>query len=178
MNIKPFRQYAETDVVNGFALNIETGNKGAVVLITGSGFNSTDTQGLYGNLTNRRNVYSAMWHAKPKVALADSTGVTPFGLLLWDVLKQNEWGDVYRYDETRKAERQAVVSGDATPILRRGYVLVGPWTGNPTVGQYVIPSGAGEMAISATKTSNSFGKFLGPKDSDHYALVYVDFGLL
>lgn len=179
MRLKPFRILDPVDEVNLFGLTtVQTGSMATPVTIHGSGFNpSAASTSIFGNLfPNIPNVYSPRHQVNSWVRPATS-GEAPFGITLYDQVEVNQFNYSLLYDKQRKLERQAVLSGEAMPIARKGTFHVGPWasTDNPAPGKFVVVSTGtvGDWAISNTST-NSFGKFLGPKDSDGYAIVSID----
>ncbi len=179
--LKPLRQYSEFEVINWFSLNAETGAKGSLVSIQGSGAKSDAltpviSLNLAAQIGVTNNAYSPQYEIQPKVRMATS-GEVPFGMMLNDVLKEDAWGHRYRWDATRKAEREAVVSGEAVPIVQRGYFLIGPFgTGTAISGGSflgVSDTVAGDYKVQSSAT-NACGEFFGPKDADGYALVYLN----
>ena len=185
MRFKPFRDYSEHDVLNLFKLTNETGSQATPVVIAGSGWKtdvliprvSSNLANGYGN----GNIYSPRWEIIPAVRPAVS-GEKPLGITLYDVKEKNQWNYPLIYDKQRCAEAQAVVSGWAVPVVRKGLFHLGPFQSNetPAPGSYLAVRATGEIGVSATKTGVSgvdlpiFGEFLGYKDSDGYALCSVN----
>ncbi|NJO59158.1 MAG: hypothetical protein HC836_12725 [Richelia sp. RM2_1_2] len=191
--IKPFRDYSEHDVVNLFSLDTATGDMGLLVKIKGDGWKNNDNHGIAWNEFEIKNVYSPRWEVKSKVTVTTS-GDRAFGMTLYKVLEENQFGYPLRYDPVRLQEAQAVVSGQAVPILRKGTVLYnfGTVTGvgavNPGPGSGLIPSTTvnGGLAVvhglnqtlsggSVVRITNLVGECLGKKDADGYALINLDF---
>jgi hypothetical protein len=187
MHFKPYRIVDEVDVINGlFQYNLATGSQATPVTIVGLGWSGDGIQ-VAGNAPfNYQNILSPRWELKCSVRAAVS-GEKPFGLLLWDVKENNQFGYPFLWDKERKDENQCVVSGEAVPIVRKGLFVVGPFaTGtnpenNPSAGKHAVVKTTGDWAaVSApTGTNNpytigSFGVFIGPKDSDGFAAVYVN----
>lgn len=179
MRLKPFRILDPVDEVNLYGLTtVQTGSNAMPVTIHGSGYNPTaPVTTIFGNLfPNIPNVYSPRHQVNAWVRPA-SSGEVPFGITLYDQVETNQFGYSMLYDKQRKLERQAVISGEAMPIARRGTFHVGPWGAAdiPLPSKFVVVSTGvvGDWAISNTNT-NAFGKFLGPKDSDGYAVVSID----
>ncbi len=184
MDFKPFGILDEHDIVNQFALAGETGAKGTPVSISVGWNNSqklTAVNSLPGSVTNNGNVWSPTWAVTARVTPTVS-GNKPFGVQLYDVLAENQFGYPMRYDKTRKDEAQAVLSGQSVPIARKGTFLVGPWgTGDGVAaGKFVQASGTGGWGVAAARTGVSgvalpiFGEFYGGLDNDGYALVHVN----
>jgi hypothetical protein len=187
MQLKPFRDYSEHDVVNLFAVQgYSSLPLGTLVTITGSGWVNNANWGIAYNInptTNAGNVYTPRWEVKSKVIPLDSgsnPSGAPLGFTLYDVLEYNFQGVSFLYDPTRKEEAQAVVSGEAVPIARKGLFLVGGFpTGagytTPAPGLVTVPSTTGSWAVAPAGTKGAFGLFLGGPDADGYSLVAVDF---
>ncbi len=184
--LKPFRQYSELDVLVGVSLDNETGAKGSLVSMKLSGIHPDQmAYSVFANLASSsmvhgvsNNAYSPQYYVRNKVKLATS-GEFPVGMMLYDVLSTNLFGANYRYDKVRAAEREAVSSGDPVPVCQRGYFLVNVGTGASVSGNgssflQVSDTIAGGYKVASSASSPSVGEFLGPQDSDGYALVYIN----
>lgn len=180
-NLKAYRDYSEHDVTNGlFKLNTATGSKGTPVVINGSGWNSslnlTVAQNLAAGL-NGGNSTSTRWQVPAEVRAAVS-GEKPFGITLFDTLETGPFGTPFMWDKQRRIEKQVLISGEAQPIVHKGLFLVGPFqTGEtPGVGKFLVVRATGEygVATGSTVPATAFGRFLGPKDSDGYALAHIN----
>ena len=178
MNLKPYRDYDEHDVINGlFALDATSANKGALVKIKSSGWvNGTDFRDV--PLTTQANVYSARRVLCSEISLTSSgdNATNILGVLLRDVRDENFLGVNYLYDPIRKAEAEAVLSGEAVPILTKGLILVKGFSGTagPNSGAVAADAGtAGDWKVTSSMT-NSIGKFLGAADADGYALFKLE----
>lgn len=179
MPLKPYRDYSEHDVLNGmfkFVSAAGTGDAGIPVVISNSGFNGINgTPSVASNLATRSNVYSPRWTIYPSVTGATS-GQIPLGITLYKTLETSPFGESYLYDQQRKDEREAVVSGQAVPILTKGVVSIYVGTGAspaPAPGRYVIVNGAGTVGAS-TSTTGAWGKWLGGVDEQGYAVMNFD----
>jgi len=186
MLLKPFRDYSEHDVVNLFAVSgVSQLAKGTLVTVVGSGFVNNASWGIAYNinpLTNNGNVYTPRWEVKAKVAVADSGNASglALGFTLYDVQEYNFQGVYFLYDPVRKEEAQAVVSGEAVPIVRKGLFLVGGFPSGvaaPVAGSLATLGATGSWNVVAQGTTGvkPFGVFLGAPDADGYSLVAVDF---
>jgi hypothetical protein len=175
-NLKPFRDYDEHDVINLFAVNAESVNKGAVVTAVGNGIDlkantSVDNLSAYDNTFSAQ--FNVPWTVAP--AASGSTAGNIVGLLLKDVRKFDENGEVLLFNPRKAAEMDVIVSGQAAPILTKGIVLAHVAQGNPGFGSgaAVADAGNGDLKVVAY-SSKTVGKFLGPKDAEGYALLKIE----
>ncbi len=183
MNLKPFRDYDEHEVRNLFAIDSGSGLAGQLVKVAGNGFTNTQSHGIWGNINpSVPNSYFPRMEVKAKVTLSMASDTSkPFGFMLYDTREQGFERPLI-YDEQRRIEAQAVVSGEAVPVVRKGMFLVGPWPSgvNPGPGSGVVAGNSGEWnavaltGISSTDAARVFGEFLGTKDPDGYALVDIN----
>ena len=175
-NLKPFRDYDEHDVVNLFAVNAVSANKGTVVVADGNGVDLKANLSL-DNLSQYGNTLSAQFNVPWTVSAAPS-GATKgqiVGLLLKDVRKVDENGESLMYNPRKAAEMDVIVSGQACPILTKGLVLVNGIVGNPNVGSGAAVADAGNGDLKVVSYANAtVGKFLGPKNDEGYALLKVE----
>jgi hypothetical protein len=173
-NLKPFRDINEHDVINLYKFISGTANKGTFVKIL-SGFNNEDSNvgiTLDASAQTYTNTVSPRWTVKPSVDGCTS-GDLPIGFLLYDVRETDENGERLYYHPRKAAEMQAVVSGQAVPILTRGMVLYSGVAGFVTPGNSVYSAANGELSVSGT-SSHRVGYALGPKDARGWTLIKVD----
>ncbi len=202
--LKPFRQHAETDVVNLFSFVDNDGavmasysalkadgakvNKGVLVSVHQSGWKNTDDPvnktGIGNPGATYTNTVSFRYGATAKVEPRRS-GATPAGITLWDVAEVDENGEKLLYNPVKAAEMQAVVSGQAVPVLTKGIVL---YSGNLTSGgANTVTAGAkiyadnlydGELSSSATSAGSvaqpQVGTALGNVDANGFILLKLD----
>ena len=175
-NLKPFRDYDEHDVINLFAVNSVSTNKGTVVTADRNGVNFKDATSL-DNLSPFGNTLSAQfnvpWTVSP--AASGSAKGSIVGLLLKDVRKFDENGEQLIFNPRKAAEMDVIISGQAAPILTKGLVLVSGIVGTPGFGSgaAVSDAGGGDLKV-VTYASATVGKFLGPKNDEGYALLKVE----
>jgi hypothetical protein len=175
-NLKPFRDYDEHDVINLFAVNTDSANKGTVVTADGNGVNFKDASSL-DNLSPFGNTLSAQfnvpWTVSP--AASGSAKGSIVGLLLKDVRKFDENGEQLIFNPRKAAEMDVIISGQAAPILTKGLVLVSGIVGTPNFGSgaAVSDAGGGDLKVIAY-ASATVGKFLGPKNDEGYALLKIE----
>jgi hypothetical protein len=196
-SLKPFRQHAETDVINLFTLQDDDGDivasyadlkadgakmtKGILVSIKGNGWKNTDdpvnktgigTPGAsYANTTSFR--YGATAAVEPYKA-----GEEPIGITLWDVAEVDENGEKLIYHPRKAAEMQAVVSGQAVPILTKGIILYSglmsadpPSAGDPV---YADKTQGGQLNKGLQTNAPRVGTALGDVDSNGFQLIKID----
>ena len=175
-NLKPFRDYDEHDVINLFAVNADSANKGTVVTANGNGVNFKDATSL-DNLSPFGNTLSAQFNVPWTVSAAASGSSKGqiVGLLLKDVRTVDENGERLIYNPRKAAEMDVIISGQAAPILTKGLVLVSGIVGTPNFGSgaAVSDQGAGDLKVIAY-ASATVGKFLGPKNNEGYALLKIE----
>jgi hypothetical protein len=175
-NLKPFRDYDEHDVINLFAVNAESANKGTVVTADSNGVNFKDATSL-DNLSPFGNTLSAQFNVPWTVSPAASGTAKGqiVGLLLKDVRKFDENGEQLIFNPRKAAEMDVIVSGQAAPILTKGLVLVSGIVGTPGFGSgaAVSDAGGGDLKVVAYGSA-TVGKFLGPKNDEGYALLKVE----
>lgn len=172
-NLRPMRDYDEHDVLPFYTW---TGtvpvNKGTFVKVVGSGWmdtNALEFQGSPGASYN--NTVSQRWGIIPKVA-ATVSGEACLGMLLYSVLETDENGEKLIFHKQKQEELQAVLSGQAVPIVTKGIFLYSGIDGAPTAGSIAYTSG-GQL----TPTNVGFtkvGKFLGGKNAQGWALVRLN----
>lgn len=197
-NLRPFRDYSEHDVINLFAFDGAPGadgvlaSKGTVVKIQGNnGAQPVSTSALgsevveldlaAGNTYN--NTVSFRYSAVPKVAKASNTDVA-LGITLYDVRETDENGEKLSYNPRKAAEMNAVVSGQAVPVLTKGLVLYEglnttliPTTSNAGDEVYVSAT-AGELTTVDPGGAVVVGKLLGKPvsiNSKPVALMQLNF---
>jgi len=175
-NLKPFRDYDEHDVINLFAVNSASANKGTVVVADGNGINLKDATSL-DNLSPYGNTLSAQYNV-PWTVSAAASGASKgsiVGLLLKDVRTVDENGERLLFNPRKAAEMDVIISGQAAPILTKGLVLVSGIVGTPNYGSgaAVSDAGGGDLKVIAYNNA-TVGKFLGPKNDEGYALLKIE----
>ena len=179
MTLKPFRDYSEHEVINLFAFNASSGDKGTFVHAIN--FNP-DNHNAYG--TSLDGVPHGAWsydyvvNARCGAAVTTTGNVATgcIGMMLFDTRLNLPYLNTPANlaDPVRLAEQQVVPSGRAVPILTRGIVEVGGFTGTP------YPSAAavltiipGTIGVAAPGTANSVGTWLSSSGVDGYAILKV-----
>jgi hypothetical protein len=205
-SLKPFRQHAETDVVNLFSLEDDDAdvmasylgfkadgakiNKGLLVSVKGGGWKNTDDPvdklglGGDGSITPGKafdNTTSFRYGTAAKVE-PFKKGEEPLGITLWDVAEVDENGEKLLYHPRKAAEMQAVISGQAVPVLTKGIVLYsGKLTsdGSIVAGDPIYADNAqgGQLHKDATNDSAAaprVGTALGSIDDNGFMLIKLD----
>lgn len=172
--LKPFRDIDEHDVVNLFTYTGANLSQGSTVSIVGNGFVSTDYGPVIDSNTSVApdKSFSPRWAVKAKVGLA-ATGVSAkcFGVTLVDVKEKGQFDRPYVFYPNIAAEDEAVVSGQAIPILRKGLLLYKVGTGIACVGSGAVVGDDGFVKVGSAK---NIGEFLGNPDKDGYALLSLN----
>lgn len=189
-NLKPFRQYSEYEVINLYAHELGTVNKGTIVTVSSAAGNTNLYQNAPATAAPYINAGDSIHSSTPsrvtslrpvvswKVKTADlGDGDVPLGMLLYDVAETNQYGEktIFR-PRYEKREREVVASGEAVPILCRGIVKTNNFSGTPGPNSGgVLGSGdnAGVLVVSA-ETTGKCGKFLSTADADGYALFKLE----
>jgi hypothetical protein len=175
-NLKPFRDYDEHDVVNLFSVNSASLNKGSVVVSNGDGVN-LDQPLAMDNLSNIGNTVSSQFSVPWTLSVAPSGASKGdiLGLTLKDVRNVDENGQQLKFHPRKAAEMDVVLSGQACPVLTKGLVLVGDIVGSPAFGSGAAVSDAGDGSLKVVDyASATVGKFLGPKNSEGFALLKIE----
>ena len=197
-NLKPFRDYSEHDVINMFAFdgapdaNGVIATKGTVVTFANAnGVQPVSTSALGSEVveldlpagSTYNNTVSYRYSAVPKISKAIYTDV-PLGITLYDVRELDENGEKLSFNPRKAAEMNAVVSGQAVPVLTRGILLYEglnttliPTTAVAGDTLYVY-STAGELSTIDAGSAPAVGKLLGKPvavNGKGVALIQVQF---
>lgn len=188
-NLKPYRNYDENDVIDLFAHELASANKGSLVsIVTAEGntnvwqnANSPATPHLdvFGQLSNTpTRAFSARYEVTWKVKNAAS-GETPLGLTLFDVREENVFGEKYIYrPREERYEQDIVVSGEAVPVVTRGIFKVNGFNGTPGPGSGASVTASGDdgtFDVTADPSAEgNIGKFLSTADADGYAIFKLE----
>lgn len=189
--LRPFRDYDEHDVLNLFAYdttNLTAGQiqvpRGVLVKIA-TGWKNYDSGAILGGgidfigsagTLSPNNVVSQRYGVTAKVVAA-TTGETPVGMMLYDVRDVDENGELLKYKPRKATEMQAVIPGQAVPVVTRGVFLVQGVLGTPTAGGTAYAGLTGQITASTgslTIANVAIGKFLGAADVNGETLVKLD----
>ena len=186
--LRPFRDYDEHDVLNLFSYDTTGLSAGSINITKGSlvkiatGWKNYDSGvelggglefiGNAGTLSPT-NVVSQRYGVTAKVVVS-TTGETPIGMMLYDVRDTDENGELLKYNPRKAAEMQAVIPGQAVPVVTRGIFLVQGVLGSPTAGSVAYAGVSGQITSSSgtAPTANvAIGRFLGAPDTNSETLV-------
>ena len=200
LRLYPFRQYSEFDVVNLFASDTAdstpstNGNGSAGVFVRVSAGNLdldpiTYAANSYLGNTDYPFLGAAQYPSVPLQFTAATAGVPVLGMTLNQTLLTDENGEKLLYNPVKRAELQAVLSGQAVPVATRGIFTLADtaidWVdANMVVNSHlIISANAGKVsgllasAVSPiTGTTSIIGRILGTGQrvsqngkSDYYA---------
>lgn len=188
LRLYPFRQYSDVDVINMFASDTvdanpsTNGNGSAGVFVKVSAGNldldpiqytATDITNTLGK-TDYPFLGAVQYPAVPLQFTAATAGVPVLGLTLNQTLSTDENGERLLYNPVKRAELQAVLTGQAVPVATRGIFTLSDFAidwvdANMVVNSHlVISANAGKVsgllasAISPiTGTTSIIGRILG-----------------
>ena len=99
---------------------------------------------------------------------ATGSGVTAVGLQLEDVVNRDLTKTHLNY------YKNEVQIGDKVPVMREGWIVTNMVLGTPTAASVAYLGNSGFISTSRTNSAwPTVGQFLGSKDSDGYAKVYI-----
>jgi hypothetical protein len=119
------------------------------------------------------NVVSQRYGVTAKVVYSN-TGETPVGMMLYDVKDVDENGEQLKFKPRKAAEMQAVIPGQAVPVVTRGIFLMQGVLGTPSAGGTAYAGGTGQITASTGSggiLNVAIGKFLGAADTNGETLV-------
>ena len=216
LRLYPFRQYSDVDVINMFAsdtvdANPSTngnGSAGVFVKVSAGNLDLDPIQYTATDITNTlgKSDYpflgAVQYPAVPLQFTAATAGVPVLGMTLNQTLATDENGERLLYNPVKRAELQAVLTGQAVPVATRGIFTLADtaidWVdANMVVNSHlVISANAGKVSgllatvvSPITGTTSIIGRILGTGQrvsqngkSDYfagsttgkYALVQID----
>lgn len=126
----------------------------------------------YGNTVSQR------WGTPAIVKTCESSGDNTIGMTLYDYKETDENGEKLIFNPRKAAELEVILSGQSMPIVTRGLFLYSGIDGTPTAGNDAYLSTNGGLNTSGAFNSNPrctrVGTFLGPKDANGVALLWLD----
>lgn len=168
--IKPFRDHSPHEVLNLFGVNGTDVSKGTLVKIA-TGWTTTDNL-ITDNIGYAYpNTVSSRYGVTARVTPTTATGDFCIGMLLHDVKETDENGEALKFNPRKLAEMQAVLSGQACPVLTRGLVIYsGVVHTAPSAGAAAYTSGNGTIT-TIYNGNQRVGTFLGAPDARGFALL-------
>jgi hypothetical protein len=180
-NLKPFRSVNPYDVVNFFAHEEASVNKGTFVKLKGGVDPDATPMQFLQDLEGVPSRAKSMRAVNPNKVETAASGDRPFGMLLYDVREENKFGEKYiyrpRYD---RSEQQIVTSGESVPIVQRGIFEINGFSGAPDAGSGAVMHSTvdGQLVVvnksSVTDKSLLVGTFLSQSGADGYALFQLE----
>ena len=188
LRLYPFRQYSDVDVINMFASDTVdatpstngNGSAGVFVKVSAGNLDLDPIQYTATDITNTlgKSDYpflgAAQYPAVPLKFTAATAGEPVLGMTLNQTLATDENGERLLYNPVKRAELQAVLTGQAVPVATRGVFTLADtaidWVdANMVVNSHlVISANAGKVsgllasAVSPiTGTTSIIGRILG-----------------
>jgi hypothetical protein len=175
MQLKPFRSYEESDVINLYALQESDVDAGHLVMFGTWDPDNSDGYGAnlspFGGMSIPRKVSNA----RVSLATSGSTNLV-VGATLWAVKEQDALGRPLIYTPDRYNSLQVVTSGQNCPILKRGILVCAGFDGVPAPGSGIAVSDStpgGWKVIGADETP-SLGKWLSSPGADGFAVAFLN----
>lgn len=180
--LRAFRDYSEHDVINLFAHIDGTADNGIVVKLNTithwntSGWHNDDDLNQLSMLGDVGNAYSnttsQRYGVSARVENCDADAL-PLGMTLYQVAETDENGEKLIYNPRKAAEMQAVVSGQAVPVVTKGLFLYDYGTVSTAIAGYNARVGADGTIITGGNGA-IVGKWLGSSDSNGHALLRLN----
>lgn len=177
--LKPYRQYSEENVINGFfryngTLPVQAGT---FVKVT-SGWLADQHSSLLGDVgAAYSNEVSQRWGLPATVGACTASGDITVGVLLNDVREVDENGEKLIFKRQKAIENGWTISGEGVRVLSKGIVLYSGVNGNPTAGAAAFLGTDGGPNTSGTVANlnvTRVGTFLSPKDGSGWVLLKLD----
>lgn len=182
LRLYPFRQYSEYDVVNLFAsdtvdtLPSTNGNGSAGVFVKVSAGNldldpiTYATNDTVLGKTDYPFMGAAQYPSVPLTFTAATTGAPVLGITLNQTLLTDENGEKLLYNPIKRAELQAVLSGQAVPVATRGIFTLAD-TAIDWVDANMAPNSHLLISTNAGKVTGLSSVNNGPALSGQYTIV-------
>jgi len=198
LRILPFRQYSEHDVVNLYSVidsdvcasttpsDSAIGDAGVFVKVSAGNFDDDPisyTSNSYLGKTDYPFVGTQEMYPQVNLKITGSTsGDIPLGLTLYQTAKNDENGEKLLYHPQKAVELQALLLGQAVPVLTKGIVTLAATAFDGAVGTYGLGSGIVASAITDGKItgalrsdSNVFGHVLGTGNRSNVGITTDQF---
>ena len=176
MQLLPFRQYGEEDVINLYALVEASGDAGCLAEAVSMNPSIVD-EFVDGGLAPYSKMYSPRIATAAKAQLATSgSDAKVVGVMLYNVREYDDLGRKLILENQRYNELQVVISGQTCPMLRQGMVTVKGFDGvaGPGSGIGVSNAGAGNWKVLAAGAAGSLGQFLSTTGNNGQAIAFIN----
>lgn len=170
----PYRSINETDVINGYSFDSNSGEAGTFVKVSAGNLTLDPVEyGNFGPFANALGNAKSQYPFVPQKVTTASSGDAGLivGMILRDVREVDENGEKLLYYPQKKQDLQCVLSGEAVPVASRGVVEINVrgLAGGvcPSVGQaaVVMPdgkvSGVAFGSLTAAQNNVRVGTFIG-----------------
>ena len=173
LRILPFRQYSDHDVVNMYSIidsdvldsttGTGAGDAGVFVKVSDGNFdNDPVTYQTNSYLGNTNYPFLGTTEMYPEVNIkvtGNTSGQVPLGMTLYQTAKNDENGEKLLYNPQKQEELQAMLPGQAVPIVTKGIFTLSSAAFDGTVSEYAPGKG-----IKLSHTND--GKVTGALRSD------------
>ena len=180
LRILPFRQYSEHDVVNLYAVigsdvNDQTtdsgaGDAGLFVKVSAGNFDADPVEyqeNPYLGKTDYPFIGNEAMYPEVNLKITGSTsGDIPLGLTLYQTAKKDENDEKLLYHPQKAAELQAMLPGQAVPVLTKGIVTLAAEAFDGSASDYT----PGTAIITSNNTN---GKITGATRGDSKTFGHV-----
>lgn len=182
LRILPFRQYSDHDVVNMYALkdadiltsttDTGAGDAGVFVKVHDGNFDNdpvTYQTNSYLGKSDYPFLGTADMYPEVNIKITTSaSGNVPLGMTLYQTAKNDENGEKLLYNPQKQEELQAMLPGQAVPVVTKGIFTLAAAAFDGTTASYapgtaIIASNhtAGKITGAARGAAKAFGHVLG-----------------
>ena len=170
----PYRSINETDVINGYSFDSNSGEAGTFVKVSAGNLTLDPVEyGNFGPFANALGNAKSQYPFVPQKVTTAGTGDAGLiiGMILRDVREVDENGEKLLYYPQKKQDLQCVLSGEAVPIASRGVVEINVrgLAGGvcPSVGQAAVVTADGKVtgvafgSLTTAQSAVRVGTFIG-----------------
>jgi hypothetical protein len=170
----PYRSINETDVINGYSFDSNSGEAGTFVKVSAGNLTLDPVEyGNFGPFANSLGNAKSQYPFVPQKVTTAGTGDAGLiiGMILRDVREVDENGEKLLYYPQKKQDLQCVLSGEANPVASRGVVEINVrgLAGGvcPSVGQAAVVVADGKLtgvsfgALTTGQNAVRVGTFIG-----------------
>jgi len=170
----PYRSINETDVINGYSFDSNSGEAGTFVKVSAGNLTLDPVEyGNFGPFANALGNAKSQYPFVPQKVTTAGTGDAGLiiGMILRDVREVDENGEKLLYYPQKKQDLQCVLSGEAVPVASRGVVEINVrgLAGGvcPSVGQAAVVTADGKVtgvafgSLTTAQSAVRVGTFIG-----------------